>query len=103
MESVGEDHSCPENFLISLLQQAIKEFEDKNNEFIAFEKESMDVPSDIAVLRMLLDQYHLTLSDFPEIGHKSLVSIILSGERSLTKSHIKKISQRFNLNPAIFF
>jgi HTH-type transcriptional regulator / antitoxin HigA len=103
MESIGEENNRPENFLIFLLQQAIKEFEDKNDLLMAFERESIEGSSDIAVLRMLLDQYHLTLSDLPEIGHKSLVSKILSGDRSLTKTHIKKLSQRFNLDPSIFF
>ena len=103
MESVGEEHERPENLLIFLLQHAIKEFEDKDDSLIAFEKESMDGNSDISILRMLLDQYHLTLSDLPEIGHKSLVSKILSGDRALTKTHIKKLSQRFNLDPSIFF
>lgn len=63
----------------------------------------MEVSSDIAVLRVLLDQYHLTLSDLPEIGHKSLVSKILSDDRALTKTHIKKLSQRFNIDPSLFF
>ena len=103
MESVGEDNKQTENLLILLLQQAIKEFEDKDDSLIEFERESMDNYSDISVLRMLLDQYHLTLSDLPEIGHKSLVSKILSGDRSLTKTHIKRLSQRFNLDPSIFF
>jgi HTH-type transcriptional regulator/antitoxin HigA len=103
MESVGEDDAPTENLLISLLHQAIQRFEDKNEELIVFEKESIEVGSDVAVLRVLLDQYHLTLSDLPEIGHKSLVSKILSGDRSLTKTHIKKLSQRFNIDPSLFF
>ena len=103
MESVGDDDAPTENLLISLLHQAIQDFEDKNEELVAFEKESMEVSSDIAVLRVLLDQYHLTLSDLPEIGHKSLVSKILSGDRALTKTHIKKLSQRFNIDPSLFF
>lgn len=103
MESIGDDNTRSENLLILLLQQAIKEFEDKDDSIIEFERESMDDNTDISVLRMLLDQYNLTLSDLPEIGHKSLVSKILSGNRSLTKTHIKKLSQRFNLDPSIFF
>lgn len=103
MESVEDNEAGPENLLISLLGHAIKDYEDKQEEWAAFEKEAMGLNSDVAVLRVLLDQYHLTLSDFPEIGHKSLLSKILSGERSLTKTHIKKLSQRFNIDPALFF
>jgi len=103
MESVGEGEAPTENLLISLLHHAIQDFENKDEELIAFEKESQQLNSDVAVLRMLLDQNHLTLSDLPEIGHKSLVSKILSGDRALTKTHIKKLSQRFNIDPSLFF
>lgn len=103
MESVGDNDAPTENLLITLLQQAIQDFEDKNEELIAFENESINMSSDSAVLRVLIDQYRLTLSDLPEIGHKSLVSRILSGERSLTKNHIKKLSQRFKVEPSLFF
>jgi len=103
MEAVGEGEAPTENLLISLLHHAIQDFENKDEELIAFEKESQQLNSDVVVLRVLLDQYHLTLSDLPEIGHKSLVSKILSGDRALTKTHIKKLSQRFNIDPSLFF
>ena len=104
MESVGEDDDAmTENLLISLLQLAIYEYEAKNDEFIAFEKEAAAVNLDSAILRMILDQHHFTLSDLPEIGHKSLISKILSGDRALTKTHIQKLIQRFNIDPALFF
>ena len=103
MESIGEDNTHPENLLIVLLQNAIHIYENKNKNILAFEKEAMSVNSEIAILRILMDQYDLNLDDFPEIGHKSLLSKILSGDRALTKNHIMKLSKRFNLNPAIFF
>ena len=61
-------------------------------------------PADIAVLLLLMDQHNLTGTDFPEIGDKSLVSRILNGKgRNLTKTHITKLSERFSINPALFF
>lgn len=39
----------------------------------------------------------------PEIGSKSVVSRVLSGERNLTKKHIQALSQRFGISPAVFF
>lgn len=103
MELVGEDTTKPENLLIALLGQAIKIYESCDEETRLFEKDVSDDKSDTAVLRFLIDQHHLTLSDFPEIGHKSLLSKILSGERNMTKSHIDKLSKRFNLDPSLFF
>lgn len=48
------------------------------------------VPVGIAVLRTLMDQYKLTISDFQdEIGSKSMASRVLNGQRQLTLNHIK--------------
>ena len=65
--------------------------------------DKMQEPSDIAMLRVLMDQHGLGVADFPEIGDKSLLSRILSGSRNLTKQHIKKLSRRFGVEPGMFF
>ena len=50
-----------------------------------------------------VDQHNLTYADLKnEIGSKSLVSQILSGQRSLTISHIKALSARFGVKPEWF-
>ncbi|HCJ9604691.1 TPA: helix-turn-helix domain-containing protein, partial [Escherichia coli] len=36
------------------------------------------------------------------IGSKSMVSRVLSGERKLTVEHIRKLSARFGISPALF-
>lgn len=103
MELVGDDHGKPENLFITLLGQAIQEYEARDEEIVNFMKESLKEKADVAVLRFLIEQHNLTLSDLPEIGHKSLVSKILSGDRNLTKSHIDKLTKRFNIDPNLFF
>ncbi len=50
-----------------------------------------------------MNQYNLGVSDVPEIGSKSMVSRVLSGKRDLNKNHIKALSDRFDINPDIFF
>jgi len=58
----------------------------------------------IASLQALIDRYRLNLSDLKEeVGSKSTVSLILSGKRNLTRTHIEKLSARFKVNPAVFF
>ncbi len=57
----------------------------------------------VAMLRLLMDQHQLGVANFPEIGDKSLISRILSGKRNLTKQHITLSSERFNINPSLFF
>ncbi len=58
----------------------------------------------IKVLKSIIKKNRLTHADLkPELGSKSNVSLILSGKRNLTKGHIQKLSDRFNLQPSIFF
>ncbi|TKF94375.1 helix-turn-helix domain-containing protein, partial [Vibrio sp. F13] len=57
----------------------------------------------IAMLRVIIGQHQLTLSDFKEeIGAKSTVSMILSGKRALTLNHIKALSARFGVPASLF-
>ncbi|WP_227876487.1 helix-turn-helix domain-containing protein [Photobacterium frigidiphilum] len=55
------------------------------------------------MLRLIIDQNGLTQSDFKaEIGGKSSVSMILSGQRSMTLQHIRALSARFNIPTYMF-
>src|SRR5262245_21515538 len=102
MGSVDSDEYSFENSLILLLSQAVHDYESKNKDILSFVKEARQGDGGIALLRVLMDQYQLNLDDFPEIGHKSLVSKILSGERNLTKNHIAQLSKRYNIEPSLF-
>ena len=56
------------------------------------------------VLQELIDANHLKQKDLaPILGSDSIVSEILSGKRPLNKHHIEKLSERFNVSPAVFF
>lgn len=94
----------PLNDLIDILSRAIEKYESKQKDIILFDKEAKNINQEISTLRVLIDQHNLTVADLKdEIGSKSLVSMILSGKRNLTKEHILKLSQRFNISPALFF
>jgi len=56
----------------------------------------------IEILQFLMHEHGLEQNDLPEIGSQSLVSKILSGERQLTLEHIRRLSKRFGVSPAIF-
>jgi len=59
--------------------------------------------SPLQVLRFLMDQHGLTQQDLrPEIGSESLVSLVLSGKRNLTISHIRALAKRFGVPAAVF-
>lgn len=59
--------------------------------------------SSIEMLKFLMDEHGLGQEDLPEIGSQSLVSKILNGERQLTLEHIRNLSKRFGVSPAVFF
>lgn len=58
--------------------------------------------SPVEMLKSLMEEHDLSQSDLPEIGSQSLVSKILSGERQLTVEHIRNLSKRFGVSPAVF-
>ena len=93
----------PLNPLIDLVAAAISQYEDNDTELMAFTQACDDIPQDIALVRTLIDQHKLTLSDLPEIGDKSVVSRFLNGKRELTKSAIIRLCERFHLRPDMFF
>ncbi len=103
LESVSDTLDDPLNPLIEMLSQAIARYESRDEELVAFIAEADAVPADVALLRTLMKQHHLTGSDLPEIGDKTMVSKVLNGKRTLSRQAIEKLSERFGLRPAMFF
>lgn len=103
LEEAEDSRDDPLNGVIELLSRAIESYENNVAELATFDQYSMSQPSDLAMLRLLMDQYNLGTADLPEIGSKSMVSRVLSGERSLNKNHIKALSDRFHISPSLFF
>lgn len=92
-----------ENPLIDFLASKIADYEDNSERFAEFNKAVAEMPVGVALLRTLIDQHKLTYADLKEeIGSNSLVSQILSGQRSLTIAHIKALSARFGVKPEWF-
>lgn len=63
----------------------------------------MEHPDDLDLLRLLMARYRLGTTDLPAIGSKSMVSRVLSGERSLNKKHIAALARRFRIEPGLIF
>jgi len=90
--------------LIDVLWAKIYVYEEEAPEFQDFNASIESKDAGASMLRLLMDQYNLTMSDFKnEIGPKSSVSMICNEKRSLTKGHIEKLSKRFEISPALFF
>lgn len=103
LEAASDSADDPFNPLIDMLSHAIEKYETKDDELMAFVTEADGMPTDIALLRTLMRQHELTGSDLPEIGDKTMVSKVLNGKRTLTRSAIEKLSTRFGLRPSMFF
>ncbi|WP_448215716.1 helix-turn-helix domain-containing protein [Endozoicomonas sp. 2B-B] len=103
MEELIEDYDkyIP---LIEVLSLSIEKWEDESEDFSDFNARIEALDDGVAVLRTLMDQYHLKADDLKsELGSKSLVSMILNGSRNLTRDHIQALSQRFKISPSVFF
>jgi HTH-type transcriptional regulator/antitoxin HigA len=102
MEVLIEDYDAHQP-VIDLMFPVIEKYEVEAEQFSEFNQAIDHLEPGIAMLRVIIDQHRLTLSDFKsETGVKSTVSMILSGKRSLTLPHIKVLSVRFGI-PAFMF
>jgi HTH-type transcriptional regulator / antitoxin HigA len=100
----GRDRlDAPRQALIGMLADAVDRYEDRDAEMAAFAHRAHEGPADLALLRVLMDQHGLGVADLPEIGSKSMVSRVLSGERDLSKRHIARLAERFGIDPGLFF
>ena len=85
-----------EEKLIELLAVLIEDFESREYQL------PDAAPSD--VIRHLMEAHRLRQKDLVDIfGTESIVSDVLNGKRNLTTEHIKRLSARFGVSPAVFF
>jgi HTH-type transcriptional regulator/antitoxin HigA len=103
LESASDTVDDPMNPLIDMLSNAVETYESRDTELTEFIAEAERLPTDIALLRTLMNQHRLTGSDLPEIGGKAMVSKVLSGKRALSRSAIELLAERFGLRPSMFF
>ncbi|MDY0417564.1 helix-turn-helix domain-containing protein [Enterobacter sp. 170198] len=89
----------PDSPLVEMLTAKIDKYENESPEFAEFNARVASIPSGVALLRTLMDQYHLTEN---EIGKKSLVSRILNGQRTLTLDHMRALAKRFGVPVSAF-
>ncbi len=104
MTEADDAEDNPLHDLVKILADAVEAYESRQEELVAFHHEAEQSDPAVSALRLLMEQHALGASGLrQEIGSKSLVSMILSGQRSLTREHISRLSTRFDVSPAIFF
>jgi len=85
-----------ERRLHELLVLIIQDFEERTYKIRA--------ATPIEVIEELMAANNLKNKDLVGIfPTESVVSEVLNGKRSLTVDHIKRLSERFNVSPAVFF
>jgi HTH-type transcriptional regulator / antitoxin HigA len=88
--------SAAEEKLIALLTLLIEQYEAEHH--------SLPESSPVDVLRHLMEANHLRQKDLVDVfGTESIVSDVLNGKRDLAKEHIRRLSARFHVSPALFF
>jgi len=85
-----------ESRIVELLTLLIEDFEEKHY--------SLPLATPRDVVRHLMESSGLRQVDLIDVfGAESTVSEVLNGRRDLAKSHIEKLSLRFNVSPELFF
>lgn len=93
--SKGEDLSPEESTLLETLAILVEAYEE--SEF------PMPASSPINVLRHLMEVRSLKQADLVKvIGSKGVVSEIVNGKRSISKSQARELGNFFNVSPALF-
>jgi len=87
--------SAAEIEAINLLSLLVEKYES--------ERFAITASSPVEVLKFLMEQNGLQQRDLTsELGSESNVSLILSGKRNLTLSHVQRLSKRFGVPGSVF-
>lgn len=96
LDARWDDLSAEERKLHELLVLLIQDFEQRTYKIHA--------ATPIEVIEELMAANDLKNKDLIGIfATESVVSEVLAGKRRLTVDHIKRLSERFNVSPAVFF
>jgi HTH-type transcriptional regulator / antitoxin HigA len=88
--------STDEQDYLNLLGTLVYEYEDQ----------TVEIPDiyGVEMLKVLIEEFELRQKDLISIFKtESIVSDVLNYKRGLTVEHIQKLSQFFNVSPAVFF
>ena len=96
MEHRKGKRSKEERELADLLTLLIEDYEEKHYQ--------LPKASPLEVIKFLMDQHGLKQKDLLDVfGTPSIVSEVMRGKRELNKEHIRRLSERFNVSPEMFF
>jgi HTH-type transcriptional regulator/antitoxin HigA len=90
-----KSRSVAENRYLELLVVLIERYE--------VERDPIDAPAPLEALKELMTANGMSQSDLAKLlGSSGITSEVLSGKRSLSKTHIKKLSEAFGVSTDLF-
>jgi antitoxin component HigA of HigAB toxin-antitoxin module len=58
----------------------------------------------LEMLRFLMRENAMSIMELGKVlGNKTAASLVVNGKRELSKTHIRRLSARFNVDPGLFF
>jgi HTH-type transcriptional regulator/antitoxin HigA len=94
IDEVGTDEDNPLYELLDTLGIVIHTYEEKYY--------PNPDSNGVEMMHFLMEEHQLGLADLAEIGTPEMILAILNGEQDLTVKHLKSLSARFQVSPAIF-
>ncbi len=93
----GEDNLSPEETsLFRLLVKLVEDFEET-----AYPMSENSTP--LSTLKFMMEQHNLKQADLLEIfGSKGIASEVINGKRAISKTHAKKLAEKFKVSAELF-
>src|SRR5690606_41215159 len=79
MQEARDSANDPLNAIIEIIARAIDDYERRDDGLAEFERQASSCPSDIAVVRLIMNQHGLGVADLPAIGSTSMGSRVRAG------------------------
>jgi HTH-type transcriptional regulator/antitoxin HigA len=94
--SKGERRDTGESEYLETLARLLADYERETLERVAAKTDPVDV------LRLLMDARKTRRIDLGKLIGKSTATMVLKGDRELSKSHIRTLADYFGVSPALF-
>lgn len=94
IDTVGVDERHPLYDLLDTLGALIHAYEEQH--------EPMPAPTNIVVLRFLMEEHEVSATDLHELGDASVVDDILAAKRPITAPQLHALARRFGVTPETF-
>lgn len=98
----GHELNKYEEQMLIELEDAILAYERDSSQFKDFNASFKASTSPVQLIKHLMEALELTGSDLPEIGDKTVVSKVLSGDRPISHKMAYALAQRFHMDSRSF-